>query len=157
LRSVSDEHPIFSAIDEIAAHCDGCSRSCANTSLTARSRTSGEYRLVLFITPSSHVMESPEIPGRFRGANEDVVVDLTVEQVAKKLNRSPSTVRNWLAAGDIPGAYRLKRREWRIPPSALEWFLDKQRTAPQATATTVGARALALDEWRKHLPNEEEE
>lgn len=94
---------------------------------------------------------------RLEGANEDVVVDLTVEQVAKKLNRSPSTVRNWLAAGDIPGAYRLKRREWRIPPSALEWFLDKQRTAPQATATTVGARALALDEWRKHLPNEEEE
>ncbi|MCZ6478324.1 MAG: hypothetical protein O6851_08425 [Gemmatimonadetes bacterium] len=36
-----------------------------NTSLTARSRTSGEYRLVLFITPSSHVMESPINPGRF--------------------------------------------------------------------------------------------
>ncbi len=94
---------------------------------------------------------------RLEGANEDVVVDLTVEQVANKLGRSPSTVRNWLAAGEIPGAYRLKGREWRIPPAALERFLDKQRTAPQATVMTVGARALALDEWRKHLPNEEEE
>ncbi len=94
---------------------------------------------------------------RLEGAEDDVVVDLTVEQVANKLGRTPSTVRNWLAAGDIPEAYRFKRREWRIPPSALERFLDKQRTAPQATATTVGARTLALDEWRKHLPHEEEE
>ena len=94
---------------------------------------------------------------RLEGGAEDVVVDLTVKQAAKKLGRSPSTVRNWLAAGDIPGAYRFKGREWRIPPSALERFLDKQRTAPQATATTIGARAPALDEWRKHLPNDEEE
>ncbi len=94
---------------------------------------------------------------RLEGAEEDVVVDLTVEQVSEKLGRSPSTVRNWLGAGEIPGAYRLKGREWRIPPAALERFLDKQRTAPQATATTVGARALALDEWRKHLPHDEEE
>ena len=94
---------------------------------------------------------------RLDGPEENVVVDLTVEQAAKKLGRSPSTVRNWLAAEEIPGAYRFKGREWRIPPSALERFLDKQRTAPQATATTVGARALALDEWRKHLANDEEE
>jgi hypothetical protein len=44
--------------------CDACSCSCANTSRPARSRTSGQYRLVLFMTPSSHVMESPGIPGR---------------------------------------------------------------------------------------------
>ncbi len=94
---------------------------------------------------------------RLEGPVENVVVDLTVEQAAKKLGRSPSTVRNWLAAGQIPGAYRFKGREWRTPPSALERFLDKQRTGPQATAATVGARAPALDEWRKHLPNEEEE
>ena len=94
---------------------------------------------------------------RLEGPEENVVVDLTVEQVAKMLEKSPSTVRNWLAGGEIPGAYRFKGREWRIPPSALERFLDKQRTAPQATATTVGARAPALDEWRKHLPNDEEE
>jgi hypothetical protein len=32
---------------------------------TARSRTSGQYRVVLFITPSSQEMESPLNPGRF--------------------------------------------------------------------------------------------
>jgi hypothetical protein len=32
---------------------------------TARSRTSGEYLVVLFITPSSQEMESPVNPGRF--------------------------------------------------------------------------------------------
>ncbi len=30
--------PLFCAIDVIAAHCDGCSRSCSNTMRTARSR-----------------------------------------------------------------------------------------------------------------------
>ena len=58
-RSVSGAHPIFSEIDVIAAHCDAYSRSCSNTNRTARSRTSGEYRFGLFMTPSSHVMESP--------------------------------------------------------------------------------------------------
>ena len=32
---------------------------------TARSLTSGEYLFLLLITPSSHKMESPAIPGRF--------------------------------------------------------------------------------------------
>lgn len=50
LRRVSAVHPIFAAIDSIAAHCDSCSPSCSNTSLTARSRTSGEYLFVVFIT-----------------------------------------------------------------------------------------------------------
>ena len=46
-RRVSDEQPIFAAIDRIAAHCESYSRSCSSTIRTARSRTSGEYRLGL--------------------------------------------------------------------------------------------------------------
>ena len=34
--------------------------------LTARSRNSGEYLVVVFITPSSQELESPGIPGRFK-------------------------------------------------------------------------------------------
>ncbi len=65
LRSVSGVQPIFCAIDWIVAHCDGWSRSCSNTIRTARSRTSGEYLVLLFMTPSSQFLESPANPGRF--------------------------------------------------------------------------------------------
>src|SRR5262249_2006925 len=50
-RSVSAAHPIFSAIDVIAAHCQGWSWACSNTIRTARSRTSGENRLGLAMPP----------------------------------------------------------------------------------------------------------
>jgi hypothetical protein len=50
-RSVSAAHPIFSAIDVIAAHCEGWSWACSNTIRTARYRTSGENRLGLAMAP----------------------------------------------------------------------------------------------------------
>src|SRR5690606_31726446 len=64
-RKVSAVHPIFAAIEPIAAHCDGYSLSCSNTMRTARSRTSGEYLVDFFIAPSSQEMEPPEKSGRF--------------------------------------------------------------------------------------------
>src|SRR5690606_2057165 len=69
LRSVSPEQPIFAAIDWMAAHCDAYSRSCSNTSRTARSRTSGEYFFACLMTPISQELESPANPGRFGGAS----------------------------------------------------------------------------------------
>ena len=58
----------------------------------------------------------------------DVEVDLDCVRVAALLSRSPSTVRNWCAAGVIPGAYRLRgRREWRVPRSALITFQHRER------------------------------
>jgi hypothetical protein len=66
LRSVYAVQPILAAIDVIVAHSDECSDCCSSTSRTARSRTSGEYLLFLFMTPSSQEMESPEMPGRFK-------------------------------------------------------------------------------------------
>ncbi len=42
-RSVSAVQPIFSAIDSIAAHCNGVRLDAPRTSRTARSRTSGAY------------------------------------------------------------------------------------------------------------------
>src|SRR4249919_1374254 len=65
LRSVSREHPIFSAIDSIASHCESYCVAWSRTIRTARSRSSGENLLVLAMTPSSQGMEPPGIPGRF--------------------------------------------------------------------------------------------
>ena len=64
-RSVSGVQPIFSAIDFIAAHCEGWAEDCSLTMRTARSRTSGENRETLGMTPTSQGVESPAIPGRF--------------------------------------------------------------------------------------------
>jgi hypothetical protein len=56
---------LLSAIEPIVAHCEPYSRSCSKTMRTARSRTSGEYLVDLFIAPSSQRLEPPENPGRF--------------------------------------------------------------------------------------------
>ena len=45
--------------EELAAHCDVCSPWCSNTSRTARSRTSGEYLVDVFITPSVMIFVRP--------------------------------------------------------------------------------------------------
>src|SRR5262245_55965697 len=51
LRKVSPVQPILVAIELIAAHCDSCAPWCSKTIRTARSRTSGEYFCVVFMTP----------------------------------------------------------------------------------------------------------
>ena len=65
LRNVSGVQPIFSAIEQIAAHCELYSSAWSTTMRTARSRTSDEYRFGLPMTPSSQEMESPGNPERF--------------------------------------------------------------------------------------------
>ena len=55
-------HPSFAATDRIAAHSESCSRSCSSTSRTARSRTSGAYRLgrpIASIFPTNEVSGKP--------------------------------------------------------------------------------------------------
>ena len=76
-------------------------------------------------------------------ASSDIEVDLDCARVAALLSRSASTVRNWCAAGVIPGAYRLRgRREWRVPRSALLKFQHRERQravqAPQEGAGLAG-------------------
>jgi hypothetical protein len=56
---------------------------------TARSRTSGEYLVDLFIAPSSQRLEPPENPGRFTKlkklvAERDLEIDVMKEIAAKK-------------------------------------------------------------------------
>ncbi|KAF0183725.1 MAG: hypothetical protein FD164_698, partial [Nitrospirae bacterium] len=65
IRKVSAVQPILPAIDSIADHCELCSFCCSNTIRTARSRTSGEYFVVFFMTLSSQIVEPPVNPGGF--------------------------------------------------------------------------------------------
>ena len=77
-------------------------------------------------------------------ASADVEVDLDCARVAALLSRSPSTVRNWCAAGVIPGAYRLRGgREWRVPRSALITFQHRER---QRASQTIGRTPEPADQ-----------
>ena len=64
-------------------------------------------------------------------------VDLTVPQLAARFGRSASTVRWWIECQRFPGAYRLRGREWRVPPSALAAFEAAERDS--ATGKAVPA------------------
>lgn len=68
-------------------------------------------------------------------ASADIEVDLDCARVAALMSRSASTVRNWCAAGVIPGAYRLRGgREWRVPRSAFLTFQHRERQRAGQTA-----------------------
>lgn len=79
-------------------------------------------------------------------------VDLTVDQVAKKLGRAPSTIRNWLAEERLPGAYRLRGREWRIPPATLQSFLQMEAAGRSSPGHRRGRKAsVDVGAWRQHV------
>lgn len=80
----------------------------------------------------------------------DSFADLTVEQLATRLGRSPSTVRTWLGEGRLSGAYRLRGREWRIPPAALRAFLDREARG-EVSASEQRQSQVDLGAWRRHL------
>ena len=51
--------------------------------------------------------------------------DMTVEEVAEEVQRSPSTIRRWLIAGELRG-YKLQGRDWRVTRPALRDYLARQ-------------------------------
>ena len=71
--------------------------------------------------------------------------DLTLEEVAERVGRAPSTVRGWCRCGSLVGAYRLNGRGWRIPLLALDAFLRAQEEG--RTGSTMGEHNLSA--WRK--------
>lgn len=78
--------------------------------------------------------------------------DLTVKQLAARFDRSPSAIKSWILAGRLPGSYRLRGREWRIPPEAVAAFeaAERRRSAPES-ATPARPRGK-LSDWRRHRP-----
>lgn len=72
----------------------------------------------------------------------------TVLEFAAATNRAPSTVRTWCAEGRLPGARRLRGREWRIPTAALQTLLDHGGAErPKAVARLPVPRG-GLGAWR---------
>ena len=74
--------------------------------------------------------------------------DLTIAQLATRFGRAPSTVRAWIEAKRFPGAYKLRGREWRVPPAAIAAFTDAERRQPPAVRAGH-ATASKLSDWRK--------
>jgi excisionase family DNA binding protein len=79
--------------------------------------------------------------------------DLTLSEAGAQVGRAVSTVREWCAAGQIPGAYKLRGREWRIPPEGLRAFLAAEASRRRPDAPTPGRDRRAADadlsSWRR--------
>lgn len=75
--------------------------------------------------------------------------DLTVDQVAERMGRKPSTVRGWLAGGDLQG-YKLQGRDWRVTEDALRRFVEKQKEPkPAERPNARTGKPADLGAWRK--------
>jgi excisionase family DNA binding protein len=74
--------------------------------------------------------------------------DLTVDEVAQRFGRHPSTVRGWISQRMLPGAYRFRGREWRVPAAALVAF---EETSRRGTPVAPVGRVPVVDisDWRR--------
>jgi excisionase family DNA binding protein len=68
-------------------------------------------------------------------------MDLTVNEVAERLNVTPLTVRRWLSAGALSGMHLGDRAGCRIPERDVQTFLDARmrggvQERPDRTAGT---------------------
>lgn len=77
------------------------------------------------------------------------LADLTVEEAGRVLDRSPSTVRDYARRELLPGAYRQRGREWRIPRSAIRAFqrAEAAENCPQEPSAPRGDDDLSS--WRE--------
>lgn len=82
-------------------------------------------------------------------------VDFTVADLAARFGRSRSTVRMWLEAGKVEGAYRFRNREWRVPARALAAFEESERVSAGKTPPRRGkvlgrvSEVVDLSDWRR--------
>jgi excisionase family DNA binding protein len=72
-----------------------------------------------------------------------VSIDLTVKQAALLFGKAESTVRAWVEAGEFPGAYRLHKKQWRIPTAAITAFQARQATPSEPAGDLSAWRAIA--------------
>ena len=79
--------------------------------------------------------------GETGGVAATVVRNLTVADVAERTSRAPSTVRDWLVAGDLRG--HKFRGEWRVTESALRDYLNRP------SETDKDPAEVDISEWRR--------
>ncbi len=96
---------------------------------------------------------------------EDAPVDaqerdeLTAAEWAALEHRSPGTVCAWLAAGLVPGAYKLNGREWRVPRAGIVAFKTeqaRQHPAPERIERSVPNPPREAFDWREYRRNRRE-
>jgi Helix-turn-helix domain len=69
--------------------------------------------------------------------------DLRVEDVAREIDRSPSTVRQMCADGEFAmptpgeGAYKHRGKEWLIPEAALRGYRERERLGGRASGDNI--------------------
>jgi len=79
--------------------------------------------------------------GSLAASQSPALIDLTIGDLARLFGKRPSTVRAWVERGDFAGAYKLHRKEWRVPRSAVERFQTSQRRG--------GKSDRRLSTWRR--------
>lgn len=97
------------------------------------------------LVPVRWVLEA--VDGLEREGGDDGLGD-TVAEFAERANRAPSTVRTWCTEGRLPGAKKLRGREWRIPRSALRALLDDDTPARAGGAQRLETPKGGLSAWR---------
>ena len=91
--------------------------------------------------------------------------DLSVGEVAARLNRPCSTIRSWVAARRFKGAYKLSPRDWRVPAAALRAFIEARQPAVPSPSdgppirrrthrAVEGADSADLGAWRAQARRE---
>jgi excisionase family DNA binding protein len=100
---------------------------------------------------SAVTLTRADLVALLEGATDDVnrsrPRDLTVEEVAEEMQRSPSAVRRWLIAGDLRG-YKLNGKSWRVPRSALETYRARQ-AGELPESLPENDQEVDIGAWRK--------
>ncbi len=97
------------------------------------------------------LLEGEEAAGQAHGPTvAQFSVDLTVQQVAAEFSKGHSTIRTWIARGELPGAYRLHGREWRIPRTAIDAMQRRESELDRQPAKKRPVAVSELGEWRRH-------
>lgn len=83
-----------------------------------------------------------------QAVSPSVTPDLSVEAIAQLEGKALTTVRTWLNQGDFPGAYKLNKKEWRVPPAGYDEWKENQRRG-RTRMTAVSRSEVRLGSWRE--------
>lgn len=104
------------------------------------------------LVPASWVLEQlDEDVAQTPAATAGAMVDFTVPDIASRFHRAASTIRTWCENGQLPGAYRLNGREWRIPASAVHALQQAAAERKRPAKSTESPKATDVGTWRDHL------
>jgi hypothetical protein len=81
-------------------------------------------------------------PGGVLDLREEEMRDLTVAEFGILMGRSSVTATTWCASGQVPGAYKLQGRAWRIPRASVQRFKEQQSRPKTSSGSFISAAHL---------------